>query len=270
MKRIHSNLFASAVSLALSASLFLSCTEESEEMQPVSTTDPVTSALAAPVATEAPASGQTQENTEALQFPGSSSIRARTSAYGVTDYVDFNDELALQIIPDQAAYTFATSPFYIQGVGNAWIHVKENNGAGYNPAYTSNYQHYHLGYEKGPFCITSNGKAGVEVGGNCVAVNPVEEPRSLATHHGSQWIKIYAYDGGNPERVFDLLGIKVTDGPLQLWFKKKNGGWWRWSSLGVGTWNLSAYSTEITQVLISGTGSSSIGFDDVKVKVPYQ
>ena len=272
MKRLTLSLLVSATTLALSVGLLVRCTSETEDIAPAPANEAAeleqTLEAGAPAAAEAPASDEVIEDTDALQFPKSSS-NARTSAYGVTDYVDFNDELALQIIPDQAAYTFASAPFYIQGVGNAWIHVKENNGPGYGSSFTSNYGHYHLSYEKGPICFKSNGEVGTGSPNNCVAVDPVKEPRSVDTHDGSQWIKIYAYDSTRPERVFDLLSIKVTNGPLQLWFKKKSGGWWHWSSLGEGTWNLSAYSTEITQVLIAGTGRSSIGFDNVKVKVPY-
>lgn len=261
--------------MALSASLLISCTEESEDVAPAITPDiqeeEVVNMAAAPFDAEAPATDETHEDISKLRFPEtkSKSPNAKMVAAGVTDYVDFNDQMALTIIPDQAKSTFATSPFYIQQVGNAWIHVKENNGAGYNPAFTSSYNHYHLSYQNFAPCITSGGQFGKPSGSSCVNINPVLEPRKLDTHYGNQWIKIYAYDYDSPQRTFDLLGIKVTNGPIQLWFKKKSGGWLKWSSLGTGTWNLSAYSTEITQVLIAGTGSSSIGFDNVKVKVPY-
>ena len=271
MKTSNQHMLKLGATLALSASLFARCTQENEDLLPQPVSDvkqEVVSQVSTPVAGEAPTSGEVSENPDAFRFPEpATSLNARTTSAGVTDYVDFDDELALTIIPDQAKYTFATAPFYIQSVGNAWVHVKENNGPGYFPAFTSNYKHYHLSY---PFCIRPDGQAGKTVGDNCVAVNPVKEPRNVDTHDGSQWIKIYAYDYNTPERVFDLLEIKVTNGPLQLWFKKKSGGWWHWSSLGIGTWNLSSYCTEITQVLIAGSGTSSIGFDDVKVKMPYQ
>lgn len=264
-----------ATSVALSATLLVSCSEESEELAPEKLSDTqneeIVHMATAPLDVEAPASEEVYENTSNLRFPDNKSnpANAKTNSYGVTDYVDFNDEMALTIIPDQAKNTFATSPFYIQKVGNAWIHVKENNGAGYNPAFVSNYNHYHLSYQNFTPCFTSDGQFGKPWGGSCLNINPVKEARRLDTHDGSQWIKFYAYDYDNPKRTFDLLGITVNNGPIQLWFKKKNGGWWKWSSLGTGTWNLSAYSTEITEVLISGTSSSSIGFDNVKVKVPY-
>ena len=194
---------------------------------------------------------------------------ARPAVAGTTDYVDFNAEMALTIIPDYAASTFATAPFYIQQVGSARVHVKENNSGNYKPAFKSNYGHYHLSYQNFAPCIRQNGQFGKPVGGGCASIDPKKEPRVLNTHDGDQWIKIYAYDYSSPKRVFDLLGIKVSNGPIQLWFKKTTGGWYHWSSIGTGNWNLSAHCTSITEVLISSTGNNStIGFDNVKVMMP--
>ncbi len=273
MKRSNQAIKILASSLALAAALLGSCSE-GEEIAPETVSDvPSREGItfaAAPTTAEAPASQEVHEDIANLRFPGkiSSSRNAKTYAYGVTDYVRFDDEMALTIIPDQAKYTFASSPFYIEKVGNAWIHVKENN-SGYSAGFISNYNHYHLSYQNFEPCFSSGVSFGKPSGSACLDFNPVKENRTVNTHHGSQWIKIYAYDGSNPKRTFDLLQIQVTNGPIQLWFKKKSGGWWRWSSLGSNTWNLSAYCTDITEVLISGAGSSSIGFDNLKVNVPY-
>lgn len=203
-------------------------------------------------------------------YPKMELSNARTSAFGVSDYVDFNDQMALTILPDNAKNTFAVWPYYIQQVGNAWVHVKENNETRYNSNFRSNYQHYHLGYENFNPCFQSNGQFGKPSGSNCVNFNPIYEPRELHTHAGDHWIKIYAYDYNVDSRVFDLLQIKVLDKPIQLWFKKENGGWYYWSSLGKNTWNLSNYCKSITEVLISSAdGISSVSIDNVKVKVPY-
>lgn len=275
MKKRSKSTLMKVFTMILSLSLLLSCSEESKDMVPETNQDnpqeEMTKIAVAPDITEAPASEEVQEDISNLRFPESKkkSANARTTAAGVTDYVDFNDQMALTIVPDNAKNTFTFWPYYIQQVGNAWIHVKENNGSGYNTAFTSNYQHYHLSYQNFTPCFTSGGEFGKPSGNACVNFNPIQQPRTVNTHHGSQWIKIYAYDYDSPKRTFDLLGIKVTNGPIQLWFKKEGGGWWRWSSLGEGTWNLSAYSTEITEILIGGTSSSSFGFDNVKVKVPY-
>ncbi len=268
MKKMSKTLMMSAIALTL-----VSSCKENQEVIPEATqeTQVVETALVAtaPLDAETPAFDEESERIADLPHPlGKSITNARTSSSGVTDYVNFNDKMALTIMPDHAKNTFALAPFYIQQVGNAWIHVKENSGPGYFPKFTSNYKHYHLSYENFVPCI-SNGQFGKPSGNKCLDFDPTEEPRTLDTHDGNEWIKIYAYDYDSPSRVFDLLGIQVTHGPIQLWFRKENGSWLHWSSLGVGTWDLSAYATDIKEILISGTGSTSIGFDNVKVKVPY-
>ncbi|MEJ7739740.1 MAG: hypothetical protein WKF97_20125 [Chitinophagaceae bacterium] len=258
-----------SILLCLTISFLFSCKKEKEEaiLQPL--IEETINIKSSPLVAESPALGEKVEETSASLFPNKALASASTAAIGTTDFVDFNDEMALTIIPDYAASTFATAPFYIQQVGSAWVHVKENNSGNYKLAFKSNYGHYHLSYQNFVPCITQNGQFGKPVGGGCAGINPVKEPRILDTHDGYQWIKIYAYDYSNPSRVFDLLGIKVTKGPIQLWFKKSNGDWYHWSSIGVGTWNLSAYSTSIKEVLISSTGNNGpVGFDNVKVLVP--
>lgn len=256
--------------LCLTISFLVSCKKEREEAVSQPLTEETINIKSSPIAAESPALGEKAEENIVPIFPDKALASASADALGTTDFVDFNDEMALTIIPDYAASTFATAPFYIQQLGTAWVHVKENNTGNYKAAFKSNYGHYHLSYQNFVPCITANGKFGKPVGGGCAGINPVKEPRVLDTHDGYQWIKIYAYDYDNPSRVFDLLGIKVIKGPIQLWFKKSNGDWYHWSSIEVGTWNLSAYSTSIKEVLISSTGNnSSIGFDNVKVMVPY-
>ena len=255
--------------LCLTISLLFSCKKENKEATQQPLTEDVINIKNSPVKAESPVIDEKIEESGPSLFPGKALANARTATIGTTDFVDFDDEMALTILPDYAAFTFAGAPFYIQQVGSAWVHVKENNSGNYNPAFMSNYGHYHLSYQNFVPCFTQNGQFGRPIGGACAVINPVKEPRVLDTHDGHQWIKIYAYDYNNPSRVFDLLGIKVTHGPIQLWFKKSNGDWLQWSSLGVGTWNLSAYSTSIKEVLISSTGNAgSIGFDNVKVLMP--
>ena len=256
--------------LCLAISLLFSCKKEKEELTvaPAPATESATSLKSNPITAESPVIDRKVEETSASLFPGKTNTNGRLAAIGTTDYVDFNDEMALTIIPENAASTFATAPFYIQQVGSAWVHVKENNSGNYKPEFKSDHKHFHLSYQNFVPCIT-DGKFGKPVSGGCASINPVKEPRVLDTHDGNQWIKVYAYDYSSPSRVFDLLEIKVTKGPIQLWFKKSNGDWLHWSSIGVGTWNLSAYCTSIKEVLISSTDNKgSIGFDNLKVLMP--
>jgi hypothetical protein len=184
------------------------------------------------------------------------------------DFVDFNDPNALNLIPDDAKFTFASAPFYIQSVGSAWFHVKENNGNGYNPNFTSNYTHYHLGYQNFvPIFNWNNSTVWKLINGQPILVQPLLEPRTLSSHTGDQWIKIYAYDYDNDHLPFEFWGIKVINGPVQVWMKKLDGTWSKWSSLGEATWSFS-YARNVTQILISGVDNAPFTIDDIKVKMP--
>ncbi len=205
---------------------------------------------------------------EALRiFPESNTANENAKAQAF-DFVDFDDPLALNLIPDHAKYTFATAPFYIQKVGSVWFHVKENNGGGYNPNFTSNYGHYHLGYQYFlPMFTWANGLVWKWVNGQYVIVQPLLEPRTLSSHYGDQWIKIYAYNYNSNEIPFEFWGIKVINGPVQVWMQKLDGSWSKWSSLGEATWSFD-YARHVKQILISGVGSDSFTIDNIKVKKP--
>lgn len=260
-----------SLSAALSVSLFVSCSKETETLapQPVEPSEEATKIIGDAEPAAPPAFSDVEEDTNSLPFPIQSSFSARATTGGITDYVDFNDETSLSYLPDYAISNVAVFPFYIQKVGNAWIHVKENNTGNYNPEFMSNYGHYHLGYERFVPC-PDNGTWGkpVRYGDGCIPFDPLKQPRRLATHDGHQWIKIYAYDYNNSSRVFDLLGITVLNGPVQIWYRKADGKWYNWHNVGEAKWNLSAKSTGVTQVLISSASGGSVTFDDIKVRVP--
>ena len=183
--------------------------------------------------------------------------------------IDFNQRLSLIIIPDTAKFTFATNPWYIQGCGDGWVHVKENETARYGAAWGSNYGHYHLGYTRGEFCITGAGKAGIKSGGVCTAVNPANEPRDVGTHLGSQWLRVYTYKSGVPEMTYSLKELRVKGTTaITLWFRKTTGEWRVWNRLPPGVWNLSE-AASIKEILIRGAdGEQPYFFDDLKVSVP--
>lgn len=146
--------------------------------------------------------------------------------------------------------------------------MKENSSGPYASKFISKNGHFHLSYQNFLPCYTE-GTWGKPVSGNCTKINPLKEARTVDTHNGDEWIKIYAYDYNTKSRTFDLLQIQVTKEPIQLWFKKTNGDWSFWTSIPAGVWNLGQYCTSITEVLISSAGNKgSIGFDNVKVNVP--
>jgi hypothetical protein len=183
--------------------------------------------------------------------------------------MSFKNFSSLIIIPDTAQFTFATNPFYIEGCGDGWVHVKENERTRYGSSWGSSYNHYHLAYQRGVFCITSQGKAGIQSGGSCLAVNPSQEDRFVGSHSGDQWIRVYTYKSGTPEMTFSLKEIKVNkdSAGIKLYFKKTTGEWRYWSQLPPGWWNLSEASG-IREILIRSVDATPYFFDDIVVTVP--
>ncbi len=261
-----------SLSAAFAIALLGSCSEETETLapQPVEPAEEALKTLSNAEPIDPPEFEEEEEDISDLPFPERYSTNARVATGGVTDYVDFNDPMSLDIIPQDALYTFAVWPFYIQQVGNAWIHVKENNQTRrIGGAYTSDYGHYHLSYQY--FVPEYNPGTGIPCkpfNGGCVNIDPVQEHRYLSTHTADQWIKIYAYDYDNPSRVFDLKGIFVRTGPIKIKFRKQNGQWYQFSSVEPGVYNFSSISSGITQVLITSASGSPISFDNVKVHIP--
>lgn len=192
-----------------------------------------------------------------------------------TKTIRFADYIGLAILPQAAGATFAASPFYIESCGTGWVHVKENDVARYGAAWGSGYGHYHLMYEAGPFCLPASGTYGYELSvlnyKFCIPVtDPAEQPRFLASHHGTQWIRVYVYRSGVPEMNFDFRSIRVrgTQG-IKLYFRKANGDWLHWNNLSQGTWNTAPYATGIREILFraSNNSASSYSVDDIEVTV---
>lgn len=192
-----------------------------------------------------------------------------------TKTIRFADYMGLAILPQAAGATFASSPFYIESCGTGWVHVKENDVARYGAAWGSGYGHYHLMYEAGPFCLPANGTYGYELSilnyKVCVPVtDPAAQARFLASHHGTQWIRVYVYKSGVAEMNFDFRGIRVRDTQgIKLYFRKANGDWLHWNNLTPGTWNTAPYATGIREILFraSNNSASSFSVDDIEVTV---
>lgn len=252
---------AAALALAVAATACDSVSDPVEEMRQVQEEQPVAvqlnpgePQLASPAEV---AMLSTIGSNETPPDMSSAGLQAAAGSAAASCTIAFADYIALLIIPDQAEHTFATSPFYIQGCGSGWVHVKENEPARYGSSWGSSYGHYHLMYERGPYCITGSGAAGVKIGGVCKKVTPENEPRYVGTHTGTQWLRVYVYKSGVPEMTFDLKSIRVRPSqPIKLYFRTSGGAWYHWNSLGVGTWNLAPYAGSIREVLIRGAGTS--------------
>ena len=268
--------------MILSSLVLMQCQPEENEIVPhnhhdheqehpkivsIPTRDLPEMAFPEPEATSSPIIDDTQLNEAHRIFPAPQSANgnARTQAF---EFVSFDHPSALDLMPDDAKYTFASAPFYIQPVNNVWFHVKENNGGGYNPDFTSSYGHYHLGYQTFvPNINWNNGTVWKLINGQPIYVQPLLEPRTLSSHWGDQWIKIYAYDYNSSHIPFEFWGIKVINGPVQVWMQAPDGTWSKWSSLGEATWSFD-YARNVKQILISGVSYDSFTIDNIKVKMP--
>lgn len=185
--------------------------------------------------------------------------------------VGFHNQTALLILPDQAKFTFASNPWYIEPCGLGWVRVMENPSSRYGEAWGSDYGHYHLGYQRGAFCITGGGQPGIMSGSSCVAIaDPTLENRVLGSHSPDHWIRLYVYEQGPRDMTFSIKGIRVKEGAdIQLWFRQVDGDWRVWRRLGPNKWGLPGASG-IREVLISGAAGATAPFfiDDIVVSVP--
>lgn len=286
--RFSRGSFARISACVFIATAAWACDTDSDPVEPMVEPSPITEALLDPGAP----SGVTAVEQAALAVPLESdtapridglvapSFLGQTSASTCT--IAFANYIGLLILPQQAGHTFAASPYYIQGCGSGWVHVKENDVARYGASWGSSYNHYHLMYEKGVYCVPAGGSYGYKSGASCVPVpDPAAEPRYLATHTGSQWIRIYAYKSGVSEMTFDFKSIRVKSGtsphtnevtsqPIKLYFRRANGSWAHWNSLGTGKWNVAPYAAGIREILIRAANNSPITYsiDDIEVAVP--
>ncbi len=187
---------------------------------------------------------------------------------GNTCDIRFMDEVALLILPDHAANTFALSPFYIEGCGKGWLHLIENSNR-YQDFYRSNYQHYHLGWNG--FCYNfGTGKPGVQTGGSCIEIDPKKQDRFVNPHTNKEWLRAYVYKSGDPELPFDLLRMRVRNRGIRMWVRKSAGNWLHYV-ISVGYWTITQ-ADDIREILISGQPGAPIGdiweIDDLRIRVP--
>ncbi|MDJ1484302.1 hypothetical protein QNI16_27645 [Cytophagaceae bacterium YF14B1] len=270
----QSNRTCSKLALGVVTVIFFltNCSNDNQTIVP-KTIDPsasqeITSAVPEPIAIASPLLKEVDTDLSGASFAKTDLASGRLGS--TTDFVDFANEQGLSLIPDKAINQFATSPFYMHPVGNAWVHVEENSGGDYFPKFISKRGFYHLPYQNFTPCYPGDGTTGKPSGKNCVPIlNPEKENRTLYTHDGKQWIKVYANDHNTSKRVFDLLSINVLNGPIQLVYKKENGGWFHLASLSNGKKNISAHTTGITEVLISSAqGTSGIQIDNLEIRMP--
>jgi hypothetical protein len=271
MIRISALRAASLAMPGLAAAFLLAC----QGASPESSTQPITpdglSAESGPAgAVAGPASLAVSEE----EF----STLAKSARAAANCNVGFNDPWGLVLLPDQASNTFALPPWYTHDCeGSGAARVLENPSSRYGEAWGSDYGHYHLGYQRGDFCLTTDDfQPGIMTNGTCVEVaNPEREDRILGSHSPDHWIRLYAFGptpigGTTPELTFHFKGIRVKEGAkVRVYARKASGGWVTWQPLNAARWVING-GESVREVLISAVPGEVKPFfiDDLVVNIP--
>ena len=126
--------------------------------------------------------------------------------------------------------------------------------------------HFHLNFEDTTIDCWDADAGGFGRGepDDCTALaQPANEPRYIATHLGSEVIRIRRRAGG-ANLPFTLHTVAVVgDTPVKVRYRVGNGPWFQWNSLAGNTiWDFSAHVIGATEVQITNAETSlSCGLD---------
>jgi hypothetical protein len=186
-------------------------------------------------------------------------VQAQTSANVVPGFtsgflgtaeciVGFDDPQSLAALPDKAKDTFAYAPHYAQGCGSDGGVIR------FEPMQSS---HYHLLYEDPTIdCVDLNtGSFGRGGPSNCTPLeDPAAEPRMLAPHINSQYIRIWRTAGFIvlPGTFSMAYFINVGESPVKVRYKTSGGQWFQWNSMAGNTgWDVSQFVVDVVEVQIT-------------------
>jgi hypothetical protein len=138
------------------------------------------------------------------------------------------------------------------------------------------YGHFHLGFENPTDCFADGGDGlgvgfGRMSGANCIALDWKREPRIAMTHDSSQPLRIWVEDNAtHAARLFDVASITVRDTvAVQLWYKAaEDGSWYGWHRLAPGVHDISGWTWEITEMVVSAAAGETgpIAVDNIVVR----
>lgn len=208
------------------------------------------------------------------------SYRGRPTAYSGHCVVDFTDAGALQLSEPTLWFDRIYLPWY-QACGD-WGHVDLR---------PLEYGHFHLGFED-PDVVPCNSHpqaypSRILADESCDLVDvPTEARTHLTTHWSDEWVLIRAHDAWNGKFIpFDLNQIRVVgSSPIRFCYKKNQetdldwliyetdaysspGVWLCWNQLDTGTWNLSNWAWDVTEVKITGK-EATFSIDDIAIGIP--
>ena len=195
----------------------------------------------------------------------------------------FDEDQAIDLLPNDALDTFVLSPWWNQQCAGDWIRIYPSAGS----------NHYHLQYTDPDVtvCLNGDNDHGTPVGQiargeqECEPIDPVTEPRSfINTMIGADVITIERVDGdenGYPRRPFTLRQITIKNHAVKLCFKL-SGPWeaaeppaegqvpgtFCWDRLEPATYDLTTYtetSLWVTVTLADPDHDPNFGIDTIKL-----
>lgn len=226
-----------------------------------------------------------EDGSSARPAPGvAGELAARRPAVSyVSDcVVDFTDAGALQLTEPSLWFDRIYLPWFQQCGGYGYVDVR--------PLVM---EHVHISFAD-PAVVPCNTHAQafpsrVDDVGNCELVDIPSEPRThMTTHTGAEIVRIIAEKADHETRTaFDLNRIRIPGTqPVRLCYKKRTetspgswvtaepatgspGSWLCWNQLDPGTWDLSDWVWDVTEVKITGTPGVSVNFslDDLHIGI---
>lgn len=184
----------------------------------------------------------------------------------------FGQVEALNAMPYEQAYGFASSPWYKNSCSifdppyppPAYFLIDEPAGG-----------HYHITPDDPTIsCFTTNatwpnGVFGRPSGSSCVAVDPLRTSRTATAHTGASQIRVRLTSGTAIPWRPSQITVKGSVA-AQVLVEQTDGTWWSYTNLGAGTSNLFSNGKAAKQVLITNqnTANGPTSWDNLKLSTP--
>jgi hypothetical protein len=193
-----------------------------------------------------------------------------TKANAQSCVISFSDSFGLTLLDPSMAYGFMAPGggvvwYYNEcGAGSDnWLYLDEDPDGGFPGGVE--YGHFHIPFADPTvncFTTTATYPLGVmgkqsSPGDPCVAINPLNKPRTLLPHRPDGILRIrYLAHSGDPLRYLLPNAVRVIGPtPVSVLFQAANGSWWVWSNLTAGSWNLNGALPARRVFVLSNVGN---------------
>lgn len=184
--------------------------------------------------------------------------------------ISFSDSFGLSLLDPSQAYGFMAPGggviWYYNECGpgsDNWLYLDEDPAGGFPGGVE--YGHFHIPFtDPSVNCFTTNATYPLGVMGKqsspgdpCVAINPLNQPRTLLPHRPDGILRIrYLAHTGDPLRYLLPNAIRVIGPtPVSVLFQAANGSWWVWSNLTAGSWALNGALPARRAYVLSNVGN---------------